>query len=178
MRRHAAVLALACAALLAGCGPTAGPTPAPPDPTLVLSTPLTAPTAAIEAARATVARRLADQGLALESTNRRYRPSEPAVLLGAQHSVFRLVDADQNQGWVMIYDLGSADAAAAAGEEFARYLETFGRPNFPSDAQFTITQLGPALIFNWWSRSRTADAERLAGAFAAISGVGQRFEVR
>ena len=173
-----ALLLIACVVLAVACAPTGGATPPPPAPTLVLSTPLTFPTISIETARAVLASRLSQAGLMLEPTNRRYRPSEPSVLLQAQHSVFRLADADPNQGWLIIYDLGSAEAAAAAGDEFAGYLGTFGRTNFPADAQFTINQVGQALVFNWWSRSRAADPAPLEAAFAAISAVGQRYEVR
>ena len=125
-----------------------------------------------------MASRLGGAGLQLETTNRRYRPSEPAVLQSAAYSLFRVAGADRNQGWVVIYDLGSTDAAGAAGEAFAQYLGTFGRTNFPADAQFTINQLGPALVFNWWSRSRASDAAPLEAAFQAISAVGERYAVR
>jgi len=100
------------------------------------------------------------------------------VLQSAAYSLFRVAGADRNQGWVVIYDLGSTDAAGAAGEAFAQYLGTFGRTNFPADAQFTINQLGPALVFNWWSRSRASDAAPLEAAFQAISAVGERYAVR
>jgi len=168
---------LAAATLLAGCF-GGGPTRPPPAPTPALPTPLTVPTTAIETARSAVAVRLGEAGLQLEATNRRYRPSEPAVLQQAPHALYRIAGADRNQGWVVVYDLGSTDAAVAAAEQYAQYLATFGRANYPADAQFTINQLGSALVFNWWSRSRASDAAPLEAAFGAISEVGQRFQVR
>jgi hypothetical protein len=167
--------ALLAALLLSAC--MGGPAPAGPATPEPLPTPLAVPNAAIEAARATVASHLAAAGYGLEQTTRRYRPSEPSVLHRARHSVFRVSGIDRNQGWVVIYDLGTPEAAAAAALEFARYLQTFGRPNFAGDAQFTINQVGPALVFHWWSPSRTTDAEALRQAFEAITGVGQRYEV-
>ncbi|MDP8904482.1 MAG: hypothetical protein M3N29_04075 [Chloroflexota bacterium] len=177
MRRRPLIAVVVAALVAVGCGTGAAPTRAPFLTTPPPVTPLAVPNATIVAARAVLDERLDNAGFTLEQPARRYRPPQPARLQAALHSVFRVDLADPDQGWVVVYDLGNADSAAAAGGEFVRYLETFGRTNYPADARFAINQLGAALIFHWWSRQGSSDPERAEAAFEVISAIGERFDV-
>jgi hypothetical protein len=128
----------------------------------------------VQAALAAVQRRLADQALTLDQSSVEYRPAEPGVLQSVPRAVFQLSLNDPNAGWVVIYDLGRPDAAADAGREFARYLGTgFGQTSYGRDAQFTLNQVGGALVFSWWAPGQSADPERARAAFEAMQLVGQ-----
>ena len=62
---------------------------------------------------------------------------------------------DPDGGFVVIYELRDAAAAAAAGPELAAYLGPGpGQMNFPTDAQPSSAQVGATLIFYAGRRSR------------------------
>jgi hypothetical protein len=175
--RAGAALGLVLAMVLVGCGTpvqsavpaaTTGPsTPAPQTPMAVLSP-------HVQAALAAVQRRLAEQGITLEQSGTDYRPAEPGVVQPVPRAVFRVTQADPNAGWVVIYDLGQPDTAIETGRAFASYLGSgFGQTNYPRDAQFTLNQVGGALVFTWWSPGQSADPDRARAAFEAIQLVGQ-----
>lgn len=176
-RAARAALGLIVAIALAACGTpvqsavpaaTTGPsTPAPQTPMAVLSP-------QVQAALAAVQRRLAEQGMTLEQSGSDYRPAEPDVAQQVARAVFRLTQPDPNSGWVVIYDLGQPDVAIETGRAFARYLGSgFGQTNYPRDAQFTLNQVGGALVFAWWSPGQSADPDRARAAFEAMQLVGQ-----
>ncbi len=130
-------------------------------------------------AHALLESRLADAGLRLEQSIAEYRPAEPTTLRAAPRAVFRIGLADPSSGWLLIYDLGSADAAERAGRQFAAYLSGGqGRTNYPLDAQFTLNQLDTSLVFSWASRSRSADPEQAQAALDVIAPLGRSFEIR
>ena len=140
---------------------------------------MASPSAAVAAAAALLDGRLSEAGLRLELSTADYRPGEPAVLQNAPRAVYRAALPNPNEGWLLIYDLGTADAAQQAGEAFAAYLASgVGQTNYPRDAQFALSRMGSALIFSWWSRERSGDAALAEAAFDAIRGVGQPIEVR
>ena len=128
----------------------------------------------VQAALAAVQRRLAEQGMTLEQSGSDYRPAEPDVAQQVPRAVFRVTQLDPNSGWVVIYDLGQPDVAVETGRAFARYLGSgFGQTNYPRDAQFTLNQVGGALVFAWWSPGQSADPDRARAAFEAMQLVGQ-----
>lgn len=130
--------------------------------------------AEVQAASAAVQRRLTDLGLTLDQSTVEYRPAEPGALQATPRAVFQVSLNDPNAGWVVLYDLGRPDAAAAAGRDFAAYLRGgLGLTNYPRDAQFTLNQVGGALVFAWWSVGSAADPDRTRAAAAAIGAVGQ-----
>jgi hypothetical protein len=159
-----AVLALGCA------GPSTPATVGPP------ATPLTQVTPAIDAARAALAAQLKGDGFTLSQSSG-YEPGQPASLQAVPRAVYELNLADPNQGWLVIYDVGTSDGALAAGGDFANYLHTFGHSNYPSDAQFTLNAINSALVFYWWAASRSSEPERAAKAFELIASVGERIDV-
>jgi hypothetical protein len=160
------------AALLAGCAPGA----APAQSQAVAATPQTGVTPAIDAARAAVAGAVQTGGFSLtEATG--YQPGEAPSLQAVPRVVYQLSLAGPNEGWVVIYDVGTPDAALAAGSDFATYLQKSGHSNYPSDAAFTLNVVGSALIFHWFSQSRSPDADQASKAFDLVSSVGQQIEV-
>ena len=107
-----------------------------------------------------------------------YRPSEPVALTQTPRVVLQVVGSDPEQGYVVIYELPTDAAAAAAGTELARYLASgFGQTNFPLDAQFHVAQVGETLVFTWYSSERAEDPAATRSAVDAIAMVGQPFPV-
>jgi hypothetical protein len=133
-------------------------------------------TAAISAAKAALDSKLAPAGFTLTETFG-YDPGRPAGLQTTPRATFQLNLVDPNQGFVVIFDLGTPDAALAAGADFATYLQKSGHSNYPADAEFTLNVVDSALIFHWWSRERSNEPDRAAQAFDIISSVGQRVTV-
>jgi hypothetical protein len=140
---------------------------------------MVSPSAQVAAAAAVVERALAEAGFRLEQSPMEYRPAEPEGIHRVPRAVHRVGLNDPNAGWVLIYDLRQSEAAAQAGRDFATYLGSgFGQTNYPFDAQFTLNQIGGALVFSWWSRERSPDPDAAEAAFEAIKVVGQPIEVR
>jgi len=107
-----------------------------------------------------------------------YRPSEPESLTQVPRTVLQVSGAEADQGYVLIYSFPTDAAAAAAGAELARYVASgFGQTNYPTDAQFSVAQVGSTLVFTWYSGARANDPAAVRGAFDAIRSVGQPFPV-
>ncbi|CAN5849394.1 hypothetical protein BH24CHL6_BH24CHL6_11350 [soil metagenome] len=151
----------------------------PADPAATAIPPMATPGPAAAVAAALVDAQLAEAGLDLATSPVEQRPGEPAVMQDAPRAVYRVNLASPSEGWVLIYDLSSADAAQRAGEAFAAYLGSgVGQTNYPRDAQFTLSRVGSALVFSWWSRERSSDPARAEAAFDAIGGAGEEIQVR
>jgi len=171
-----ALTAVLMAGLSSGCG-TAAPT-RPPAPATPPVTPMTSISPAVAAAVAALEARLTDAGLTIGQSNAEHRPGEPAALQQAARAVYRASLVAPDEGWVLVYDLGSTDAAARAGQDFAAYLASGqGQTNYPRDARFALSVFGAALVFSWWSPGRTADAQQAEALFDAVRAVGQPIEV-
>jgi hypothetical protein len=79
---------------------------------------------------------------------------------------------DPAAGYVVIYELGNAEAADVAGRAFLRYLGSgSGAINYQPDAQFVLQRVGPTLVFYPWSVAASPDA-RVAEMAAALETVG------
>jgi len=169
-------LALAVAALAAFAACTAAP---PPDPGATQVPPMATPSQAVAAAAALVEAELVEAGFELAPSPVEHRPGEPDAVQDAPRAIYRVNLAEPGEGWVLIYDLGSPDAAQAAGQAFAAFLGSgVGQTNYPRDAQFALSRAGSALVFSYWSRERSGDPELAQAAFEAIRDVGQQIEVR
>ena len=121
----------------------------------------------------------ANGGYRLDPLRRSYRPAEPVELAATPRAVFQVDVGDPEAGLVVVYEFASTQAARQRGDLFAGYLESgFGQTNYPLDAQFALSQVGPTLVFHWWSQDRAEDAERAEGAFDAIARFGLPLEVR
>lgn len=166
-------LAVALLAAIAAC--TAAP---PAEPGATPDPPMATPSQAVAAAAALVRAELEEAGFELAPSPVEHRPGEPAAVQNEPRAIYQVDLANPSEGWVLIYDLGSPDAAQAAGDAFAAYLASgVGQTNYPRDAQFALSRVGSALVFHYWSRERSADPERAQAAFEAIRDVGQPIEV-
>ena len=173
-RVNRALVLLAVAALLAACtGPGIGinqPSAAAP------ATPPVGATAAIDAARGAVAAAISSAGFTLTEAAG-YTPGEPRAVQSLPRQVYQLNFGGPNEGYLVIYDAGSSDAALSAASAFADYLQTFGHSNYPGDAKFTLNAVGSALVMFWWSPGRSTEPDRAAQAFDLVRTVGQPIEV-
>jgi hypothetical protein len=144
----------------AGTGPAASPTVAP------------AGQSAAATARAVVGA-LGARSIQAGPAQRPYRPAESPTITGASRSVLQAVlPDDPDHGYIVIYELPTPDAAAAAGREFAEYLGTGpGRIQFPTDTRFTLRQVGDTLVFFDWSPANWPD-ERSATIQQALETLG------
>ena len=175
--RRAGALAMAalCAVLVVACGGTTPDTGNVPQP---LPTPMASVTSAVAGTVGLVTQALANRGYQMFPPVAPYRPSEPASLTQAPRVVLQVSGPDADQGYVVIYDLTTDAAASIAGTDLAHYLASgFGQTNFPTDAQFSVAQVGSTIVFTWYSGSRASDAAASKSAFEAISLVGQPFPV-
>jgi len=172
-----AIVLLLVAALMAGCGSgiTAGGLgPAPPD----LATQLASPTTAMAATLAALQAALRTGGYGLAPAERPFRPSEPGSFLSVPRAVFRVTLADPDDGVVVIYEFTDAAAAAVAAGTLAGYLASgSGQTNFPGDAVFSVTYLGPTVALTWFSANRAGDPIAGRGAFDLIAAVGTTVRV-
>ncbi len=156
----------------------AGACAAPVDPGATPGAPIASLTPAVASTAAVLEARLGEVGMRLQRSPVDYRPGEPAVVQAAPRAVYRVPLAGPDEGRVLIYELGSADAASRAGRAFADYLGTgVGQTNYPRDAQFALSQVGSTLVFTWWSPSRSSDPEQAGIAFDAVRSVGQPIQV-
>jgi hypothetical protein len=171
-----AVLVLAVAACLAGCGIGANGSPASlPVPSVGPSTTVTGATAQT---RGEIAAALSAVAVQFGDANRPDRPPESGRLRDAPRAVYQVVLPDQpDAGFVLVYEFQDAAAAVDAGNEEAGFLGTGpARVSFPRDAQHVLRQLGPTLIIFSWSPS-DADATLEASVAAALGTLGIGFSV-
>lgn len=174
--------ALAVLLLVAACGPPGGGSPAPRTPAGTadeLATPMASLTPVVAGTFGALRNVLAPAGYRVDVLARPYRPAEPLELSRVPRAVLQVDVADPDGGFVVIYEFADSAMARQQGETFARYLGSgFGQTNFPLDAQFAVQQVGPTIVFSWWSRELSAEPERAQGAFDLISAFGQPIEVR
>ena len=167
---RATALGLAAAILLGGCLGTGGSGGAGP----TFPTPQASLSGQIQGTLAVLSNAVAAAGFRLDLPVAPYRPGEPADLVDTPRAVFQLSIPDANQGYVVIYELPDPGTATMRGQDFASYLGGgFGQTNFPTDAQFSLGQVGSTLIFTWWSRSLATDKVAAETAFNTVRAVGQ-----
>lgn len=180
--RHAAVAALLVVVLVAAaCGPPGGGSPAPRTPagTDDALRPMASLTPVVAGTFGALRTALAPAGYRVEVLTRPYRPAEPLELSRVPRAALQVDVGDPDAGFVVIYEFDDVATARERGGVFARYLGSgFGQTNFPLDAQFAVQQVGPTIVFSWWSRELSAEPERARGAFDLISAFGQPIEVR
>lgn len=177
LRRVAiAIAALAVGVSTAGCGMAARvvePPPASPAPSTVLS-------ATLLNARGQVFATLAAARIQVTDAQVPFRPGEsPAVAAAPRTVVQAVLPAAPKAGYIVIYELADPGLATGAAAELAQYLASGpGRIQFPSDAEFTIRQVGAALVFHTWSPSGSTDPEGERAVATALSALGQGYDVR
>ena len=162
----------ACAGGTTGSGGVSSPRPA----TTPAAT--TADSAAVRSARAELVRVLGTQNLVLQDPQNPFRPAEGPALAGAPRAIYQVVLPDEPQGgYIVVYDLGDPQRAAAAGTEQAAYLSSGpGRVQTPIGTRHHIRQLGPTLVTYSWNPDGSTD-ERAPGIEAALLELGTAIEV-
>jgi hypothetical protein len=168
-------MAVALASVVAACGVGAAPASLasePPSPSPSIS-----PAIGATAEQARVA--LGEAGLQLSVPQVPFRPGESPTLTAAPRAVFQVkLPDDPDHGFFVIYELPTPQAATAAAEEQAQYVESGpGRVQFPADARFVLRQVGSTLIFYAWAPSAVSDPSAPDIA-AALATVGEGFEIR
>lgn len=101
-----------------------------------------------------------------------FRPGESAALYAVPRRLLQAVlPSDPQGGYVVIYELPSANDADSVGRDFVRYLASgTGAIQYPRDAQFVIRRMGQTLVFFPWSPSVSPDPSvaRLAATIESI----------
>jgi hypothetical protein len=136
--------------------------------------PTIAPTGqATEVTRSLVVRALEAASFQVRDPLAGYRPGESPDLVDVPRKLVEAVTPeDPGAGYVVIYELSSADEADRVGREFLRYLGGgTGAVQYPRDARFVLQRVGQTLVFYAWSVEASPDA-RVAELAAALETVG------
>lgn len=101
-----------------------------------------------------------------------YRPGESPALINVPRALVQVVLPDNPQGgYVVVYELPSANDADRVGSEFLRYLASgTGAIQYPRDTRFVLQRLAGTLVFYAYSAEATPDPEtaRVAEVLAGI----------
>jgi hypothetical protein len=167
-----AAVAVALAAVVAGCAVSAGPTFPP-----IGSSP--APAGEITSgARAQVAAALAVEGLQVQDAKTTYRPPEGALFASAPRTVIQVVlPDDPTHGYIILYAFGTPQQARAAAEDQATYIASGpGKVQFTPGTSFSLHVLGNIAIFYTWTPDNAPDAHTPSIALA-LSQVGDEIAI-
>jgi hypothetical protein len=136
-------------------------------------------TPAISATAALLRTALGTAGFQLSTPQVPFRPAESPTLAAAPRGVFQVkLPADEEHGFLVVYELPTPAAATAAAQEQVAYVESGpGRVQFPTDARFVLRQVGSTLIFYAWSPSAVTDP-RAPQIADALSSVGMGFPIQ
>jgi hypothetical protein len=131
-------------------------------------------TAAADRTHTQVVRALEAAGLQVQDPLSQYRPGESPSLATAPRRLAQAVLPDDPQnGYVVIYELGSATAADEAGREMLAFVSKGpGSLSYPRDSQFVVQRVGPTLVFFTWS-PEVSPTGRAAAVAAALAAVGE-----
>ncbi len=136
--------------------------------------PTIAPTGqATEVTRSLVVRALRTASFQVQDPLAGYRPGESPDLVNVPRKLVQVVmPEDPGAGYVVIYELPTADEADRVGGEFLRYLGGgTGAVQYPRDTRFVLQRVGQTLAFYSWSAEASPDA-RVAELAAALETVG------
>ena len=164
--------------LAAGCvGAGSGPESA--SPATPAATPQASLSPQIAATAGALRGALATGGDRLHPVARPYRPSEPSSFLTIPRAIFQVDLPEREQGYVVVYEFADPGTAASRGRELATHVASgFGQTNYPTDAQFAVSQAGSTLVFTWWSRERSSDPDRSQAAYEIVRRFGLPIPVR
>jgi len=171
-----AIVVLAAAVLLAGCGIGARNAPPLPSPSPTASVRLSD---AVALARIQIESALKLRELAVIEPTDPYRPGEAPALAAAPRLVLQAVLPETpTGGYIVVYDFPTAGAAYTAALQMGAYLESGqGRIQFPPDARHVLRQLGSTVIFLSWSPSTVSDP-RMDDVAAALETLGTGIQIR
>jgi hypothetical protein len=128
---------------------------------------------ATQVTRALVVKALEAASFQVQDPLAGYRPGESPELVGVPRELVQAVmPEDPSAGYVVIYELASANDADRVGREFLRYLGGgTGAVQYPRDSRFVVRRVGPTLVFYAYSVEASPDA-RVAELAAALETVG------
>jgi hypothetical protein len=138
------------------------------------ATPTIAPTGqAAEVTNALVVKALQDAAFQVQDPKAGYRPGEsPDLLTVPRRLVQAILPEEPLGGYVVVYELPSANEADRVGRALRAYLGSGpGAIQYPRDSQFVIRRVGQTLVFFPWSAEASPDA-RVAEMAAALETVG------
>ena len=139
-----------------------------------VATPTIAPTGqAAEVTHALVVNALQDAAFQVQDPQNAYRPGESPNLVDVPRRLVQAILPEEPQGgYVVVYELPSANEADRVGRELRTYLGGGpGAIQYPRDTQFVIRRVGQTLVFFPWSAEASPDA-RVAEMAAALETVG------
>jgi hypothetical protein len=139
-----------------------------------LTEPTVPPTgSSTEVTRALVVRALEAASFQVQDPLTGYRPGEsPALVNVPRELVQAVMPEDPSAGYIVIYELPSANDADRVGREFVRYLESgTGAVQYPRDSRFVVRRVGPTLVFYAYSAEASPDA-KVAELAVALETVG------
>lgn len=139
-----------------------------------LVTPTIAPTGqAAEVTHGLVTRALETAAFQVRDPQTVYRPAESAALVDVPRRLVQAVLPEEPLGgYVVIYELPSANEADRVGRDFLSYLGGgTGAIQYPRDSKFVLRRVGQTLVFFPWSAEASPDA-RVAEMAAALETVG------
>jgi hypothetical protein len=139
-----------------------------------IATPTIAPTGqASEVTRALVTTALEVAAFQVRDPQTDYRPGEsPDLVTVPRRLVQAVLPSEPGGGYVVIYELPSANEADRVGRDFLAYLGSgTGAIQYPRDTQFVLRRVGQTLVFFPWSAEASPDA-KVAELAAALETVG------
>lgn len=139
-----------------------------------VATPTIAPTGqASEVTRGLVTTALEAAAFQVRDPQTDYRPGESPDLINVPRRLVQAVlPAEPQGGYVVIYELPSANEADRVGRDFVTYLGSgTGAIQYPRDTQFVVRRVGQTLVFFPWSAEASPDA-KVAEMAAALETVG------
>jgi len=109
--------------------------------------------------RAQLAAALSARNLILDDAKVPFRPAEPPEISAAPRTVYQVqLRDDPAGGFIVVYDLGNAPAATAAGSALATYLSSGpGRVQSPLGTVHVIRQIGTNLVYYRWLPGAATD---------------------
>jgi hypothetical protein len=152
---------------LAGCAGATSRTTFPPPG----STPGT-PGADVDATVEQVIAALGAAGISAAPADRAFRPPEGPLLAAAPRALVQATLAtDPDPIWIVVYGLGSPQAAGTAAKDHAAWIASNpGRINFAPGTKFVIQVVGSTVVFFSWLPASSPDPgpATIANTLAAI----------
>jgi hypothetical protein len=139
-----------------------------------IATPTIAPTGhASEVTRGLVSTALETAAFQVRDPQTDYRPGESPGLIDVPRRLVQAILPEEPQGgYVVIYELPSANEADRVGRDLLTYLGSgTGAIQYPRDTRFVLQRVGQTLVFFPWSAEASPNA-RVAEMAAALENVG------
>ncbi len=122
---------------------------------------------------------LAAAGYQLRDAQVPYRPGESPLVSAAPRAVVQaILPTAEDQGFIVLYEFIDSGSAAAAAKEFASYIASGpGSIQFPTDAHYSLRQIGAALAFYVWAPSTATDQDAESRIETALGSLGQGYTI-